>query len=91
MVIGYFNLYQHWGSLDALFKSIAGWNYIKSHLIDSNYGEWFWSIKENGEPNRFDDKVGLWKCPYHNMRMCLEIMERSKVILSKEYTPMLQY
>lgn len=80
MVIGYFNLYQYWHLSDALNKAISGWNYIKSHLIDPDQGEWFWSIKENGLPNRHDDKVGLWKCPYHNMRMCLELIERCRNI-----------
>jgi mannobiose 2-epimerase len=41
-------------------------------------GEWFWSIRANGVVNTYDDKAGFWKCPYHNTRMCLEIMARSK-------------
>ena len=36
--------------------------------------EWFWSLTESGVPT---DKpiVEEWKCPYHNSRMCLRVME----------------
>jgi mannobiose 2-epimerase len=39
-------------------------------------GEWFWSIKPDGSENKEDDKAGFWKCPYHNGRMCLELIKR---------------
>jgi len=51
------------------------WNYIKQFLIDRIYGEWIWSANHEGVPNRNNDKVGFWKCPYHNGRMCLKMLE----------------
>ena len=29
-----------------------------------------------GKPMEKEDKVGIWKCPYHNGRACLEIIKR---------------
>jgi mannobiose 2-epimerase len=75
-VIGYFNLWEHFGDKKALEKSLACWKYIKENLIDKDNGEWFWSICSDGSINRKDDKAGFWKCPYHNGRMCMEIVER---------------
>ena len=50
--------------------------YIQNCLIDSENGEWFWSILPDGTPDYTHDKAGFWKCPYHNSRMCIEIIER---------------
>lgn len=75
-VIGYLNIYQHFGSNEALQKAARCWAYTKSYLIDKVNGEWFWSIDGEGRVNTIDDKAGFWKCPYHNSRMCLEVMER---------------
>ena len=51
-------------------------NYIVDKLVDRDKGEWYWSIRADGRINREDDKAGFWKCPYHNSRMCLEVMKR---------------
>ena len=76
-VVGFINLYQHFGDESALQKALHCWQYIKDNLIDREGGEWFWSLDAQGNINRRDDKAGFWKCPYHNSRMCLEIMERN--------------
>jgi len=76
-VVGFINLYQHFGDEKALQKALHCWQYIKDNLIDREGGEWFWSRDAQGNINRRDDKAGFWKCPYHNSRMCLEIMERN--------------
>ena len=75
-VVGWYNLYQHFGDEQALERAFQGWNYIKTQIIDWDNGEWHWSRHTDGSLNTVDDKAGFWKCPYHNSRMCLEIIER---------------
>ena len=75
-VVGWINIYQYFGDESALQKALNGWQYIKDNLIDREGGEWFWSRDPERNINRKDDKAGFWKCPYHNSRMCLEIIER---------------
>lgn len=76
-VTGFFNLWDKFGSQEGLENAIMCWEFIKAHMIDRENGEWFWSLREDGSINRDDDKAGFWKCPYHNGRMCLEIIERT--------------
>ena len=79
-VVGWLNIYQHFGDEDALQKALHCWEYIKENLIDYEHGEWFWSRHPDGTLNTVDDKAGFWKCPYHNGRMCLEIIERYETL-----------
>lgn len=76
-VVGWFNIWQHFGDEEAFKKSEKCWHYIKENLVDFDNGEWFWSRHSDGTLNTVDDKAGFWKCPYHNSRMCLEIIERT--------------
>lgn len=82
-VVGFFNLYQHFGEDAALTKALCLWDYIKKRLIDYERGEWYWSIRADGSVNLDDDHAGFWKCPYHNSRMCLELIERIDAMLKK--------
>ena len=77
-VVGWLNIYQHFGDEKALQRAVAGWEYIKRNLIDYDHGEWFWSRRKDGTLNLDDDHAGFWKCPYHNSRMCLETIERMR-------------
>ena len=75
-VVGWINIWQYFGDESALQKALRCWQYIKDNLIDREGGEWWWSRDPERNINRKDDKAGFWKCPYHNSRMCLELMER---------------
>jgi mannobiose 2-epimerase len=60
--------------LDAVNKI---WEFVKEHIIDSREGsEWFWEVDVNGVPFSYKPIVEPWKCPYHNGRMCLEMIRR---------------
>ena len=77
-VVGFYNLWDHFGVQSGLENALVSWEFIKSSLIDRENGEWFWSVRADGTVNRDDDKAGFWKCPYHNGRMCMEIIERTR-------------
>lgn len=54
------------------------WGYIKEYVIDKREGsEWFWCVNADGSPIH-EPIVKPWKCPYHNGRMCMEVIGRLK-------------
>ena len=51
------------------------WAYICGHTVDSREGsEWFNELREDGTLVEEKPMVEEWKCPYHNGRMCLRLM-----------------
>ncbi len=75
-VIGFFNAWQLSNDEKFLQASINSWNFIKSYIIDHQKGEWFWRVSRTHQVYTQEQKTGPWKCPYHNSRMCMEIIER---------------
>lgn len=74
-MVGFFNAWQNTGDEAFLKASLDSWRFTREHIIDKQNGEWFWGVKEDYSIMN-EDKVGLWKCPYHNGRACIEIMRR---------------
>lgn len=75
-VVGFLNLWQITNDQSPMELALRTYSYIQDVLIDRTHGEWFWAVLPDGTPDRTQDKAGFWKCPYHNSRMCLEIIER---------------
>lgn len=75
-VVGFYNAFELTGNTNYLLNVTESFDFIQSNLVDQVNGEWHWSIKADGTVNRDDDKAGFWKCPYHNGRMCFEIIKR---------------
>ena len=56
---------------------LSEWEYIKDKVIcKKRGGEWYNQLDKEGIPYKNKPAVGLWKCPYHNGRMCLEVIRR---------------
>jgi mannobiose 2-epimerase len=56
-------------------RAQKAWEYISDRIVDRDGGEWWWYCDAEGEPSFLADKAGEWKCPYHNTRMCLQVLE----------------
>lgn len=77
-VIGFLNGYQrNPEKKEYLEAAKSEWQFIKDYVIDKREGsEWFWEVDENGKPYPDRPIVEPWKCPYHNGRMCIEVIRR---------------
>jgi len=77
-VVGFLNAYQLTRNEKFLENALRCCVIIKNYLIDGINGEWFFRVDEKGKPIWKEDKVGFWKCPYHNSRMAFEVKERAE-------------
>ena len=77
-LIGFYNAYQLTGDEKYLDIVLKNWRFIKTNIIDQQNGEWFWGINKDYSLMG-KDKAGFWKCPYHNSRACLELINRIKI------------
>lgn len=75
-LVGFYNAWQVSGRHEFLQLAINNWSFIKQYIRDNEKGEWFWGVLEDHSVMPGQDKVGLWKCPYHNGRACMELIRR---------------
>ena len=76
-VVGFVNAYQKTGEDKYLDAAKSCWEYIRDVIIDKRPGsEWLSEVDDNGVCITKKPIVEPWKCPYHNGRMCLEVLKR---------------
>ena len=73
--VGYLNAYQLSRDPKYFVAAQRSWNFIQQKFVDRKNGDWYESLERDGTPLR-RMKVSVWKCPYHNSRSCLELVER---------------
>jgi len=79
-MVGFFNAWQISKEDKYLNQSLKSWEFVKKYLLDKKIGEWYSGVNEEHVPIPKADKVGIWKCPYHNGRACIEIIHRINLI-----------
>lgn len=78
-VVGFYNAYEKWNIKGSKQAASSIFDFINEYFIDKRIGgEWFWELDNNCKPTNEKDLVEQWKCPYHNGRMCFEMMRRLK-------------
>jgi mannobiose 2-epimerase len=80
-MVGFFNNWQNTGDETWLTRSLQSWEFVKKFIHDKTCGEWYWGVNADYSPMREEDKVGIWKCPYHNSRACIEIINRINLLI----------
>ncbi len=82
-MVGFMNAYQLTGDVEYLDVVFRIWDYTKKYIKDTENGEWFWGRNEDGSIMQEEGKIGFWKCPYHNVRACMQLAERLKTIINQ--------
>ncbi len=76
-VVGLVNAYINSKKEKYLQAALQIWEFIKKYQVDRrDNSEWWGEADYNGNPMNTVNMVGPWKCPYHNGRMCIEIINR---------------
>lgn len=80
-VVGFYNAFQISKREEFDVQARRAWEYIEDKIVDRVHGEWHAKLKPHGEPFAEQEDpdaclVGPWKCPYHNGRVCFEMMAR---------------
>jgi mannobiose 2-epimerase len=79
-VVGFLHAWQISGDEKFLQQSWQSWKFSQEYMLDKMGGEWVWGVKDDYSVMMEEDKVGLWKCPYHNSRACMEVVRRLSTI-----------
>ncbi|HEY4301183.1 MAG TPA: AGE family epimerase/isomerase [Candidatus Didemnitutus sp.] len=91
--VGFLNAYQISGDPRFYAYSVRSWKFIEDRFVDRVHGDWHNTLERDDTPileitapngRKYPDaKLSVWKCPYHNSRACMELMERLDELAAK--------
>ena len=75
-VVGFLNAWEVTGEEKYLDASLQCFDFADKHFVDHEKGGWFAVLSLDGTQVLSKQKANGPTCPYHNGRMCMEIIER---------------
>jgi mannobiose 2-epimerase len=91
--VGFLNAYQISGDPAYFADSTRSWRFIEDKFVDRQHGDWHNTLTRDCTPileiKGFrgmtfpSSKLGVWKCPYHNSRSCMQLVERVDELLGR--------
>jgi len=75
-LVGFMDAYEQDQDQEYLDRLVKLWDFIKINMLDKINGEWYWRVDQQNKPVVTENKAGFWKCPYHNGRAMMELIER---------------
>lgn len=78
-LVGFYNAWEISGVEDYKLVFQKQWEWIMKYQRDSVNGDWFASVYADGKPVEEASKGNIWKCSFHNVRCCLEILKRAGI------------
>ena len=80
-VVGFLNHFLKTHDPDYLVAARQTLAVIMTKIVDHREGgEWYWSVDRSGKPLEDFGISENWKANYHNVRMCLEILQRGDML-----------
>lgn len=77
-VVGFVNAFQQGGDKKFLDAADKVFEWIETRQTDKRENsEWWGEVDFDGKPMQTVSMVNPWKCPYHNGRMCIEVINRN--------------
>lgn len=77
-VVGFVNAFQQGGDKKFLDAADKVFEWIETRQTDKRENsEWWGEVDFDGKPMHTVNMVNPWKCPYHNGRMCIEVINRN--------------
>ena len=70
-IIGLTYAYELTNDAKYMEATLSIWRFTKKYLLDHKNGEWHFRVDKMGNPYTTEDKVSMWKAPYHTTRGCI--------------------